>query len=461
MTSSPSFPKKKTCSKSRTKRAHVILHIYKVFSLLACMLIFCWQFRERNQLPVNRIFVAIILYMILLYKLEKETGGYSVDRLRISAVIFSKWISLGIAGIVSFVIELVSYGNLMIHSHLICFCLSALFTLGWACLGNKLARSLIRPLKTVVVYDENHIWDVQYVKRSFPKHLKVIGRYDFTQGFDRIIESAENAEAFYLCKIPSDMRNDLLKFATAKGVFVYIQPRLGDLILNSTKRISAFNPPVLWHNSRDFMNVYYIGKRIFDIVGSLLMLIVTLPILIVVAMLIKIDDRGPVFYTQVRLTKDRKEFKLIKFRSMSIDAEIDGVPRLASKDDPRVTRVGKWLRKTRIDELPQFINVLKGEMSIVGPRPERPEIAAQYEEVLPEFALRLITKAGITGYAQIYGKYNTEPYDKLQMDLMYILNRSLWEDAKLILMTLSLVLAKGSTEGVDAENVTAIKRDAK
>ena len=146
---------------------------------------------------------------------------------------------------------------------------------------------------------------------------------------------------------------------------------------------------------------------------------------------------------------------------MSIDAEIDGVPRLASKDDPRVTRVGKWLRKTRIDELPQFINVLKGEMSIVGPRPERPEIAAQYEEVLPEFALRLITKAGITGYAQIYGKYNTEPYDKLQMDLMYILNRSLWEDAKLILMTLSLVLAKGSTEGVDAENVTAIKRDAK
>ena len=100
-------------------------------------------------------------------------------------------------------------------------------------------------------------------------------------------------------------------------------------------------------------------------------------------------------------------------------------------------------------------------MSIVGPRPERPEIAAQYEEVLPEFALRLITKAGITGYAQIYGKYNTEPYDKLQMDLMYILNRSLWEDAKLILMTLSLVLAKGSTEGVDAENVTAIKRDAK
>jgi lipopolysaccharide/colanic/teichoic acid biosynthesis glycosyltransferase len=159
------------------------------------------------------------------------------------------------------------------------------------------------------------------------------------------------------------------------------------------------------------------------------------------------------------LTKDRKEFKLIKFRSMRTNAEADGVARLASKEDSRITRVGKWLRKTRLDELPQFINVLKGEMSIVGPRPERPEIAEQYEKDLPEFGLRLITKAGITGYAQIYGKYNTEPYDKLQMDLMYILNQSFWEDIKLSLMTLSLVLAKDATEGVDAGNVTAVKHD--
>ncbi|MDI9520812.1 MAG: sugar transferase [Bacillota bacterium] len=285
----------------------------------------------------------------------------------------------------------------------------------------------------------------------------MIGKYDITHGIDKISEYAKDADVLYLYKIPSAMRNDLLKFAASKGLYAYIQPKLGDLILNSTEQSSIFNLPVLRYNSRDSMSVYRIEKRIFDVLGSTLMLIATIPVFIVVTILIKLDDGGSVFYTQTRFTKDRKEFKLIKFRSMRTNAEADGVARLASKDDPRITRVGNWLRKTRLDELPQFINVLKGEMSIVGPRPERPEIAIQYEESLPEFSLRLLTKAGITGYAQIYGKYNTEPYDKLQMDLMYILNQSLWEDFKLTLLTLSVLLSKESTEGIEKGNVTAAK----
>ena len=147
-----------------------------------------------------------------------------------------------------------------------------------------------------------------------------------------------------------------------------------------------------------------------------------------------------------------------KFRSMKVDAEKDGIARLSTGDhDDRVTPVGHFIRKVRLDELPQLIDILKGDMSIVGPRPERPEIAAQYEKELPEFALRLQAKAGLTGYAQVYGKYNTTPYDKLKLDLFYIENYSVWLDIKLMLLTLKILFQPDSTEGVEENQVTAMK----
>ena len=172
-------------------------------------------------------------------------------------------------------------------------------------------------------------------------------------------------------------------------------------------------------------------------------------------------DQGPVFYCQTRLTKDGKEFKIVKFRSMRVDAEKDGVARLSSgARDYRITPIGKIIRACRIDELPQLINVLKGEMSIVGPRPERPEIAAQYEKKMPEFHLRLQVKAGITGYAQVYGKYNTTPYDKLQMDLMYIAHPSIFEDLAIMFATVKILFLPESTEGVAAGQTTAMGSDS-
>ena len=163
-------------------------------------------------------------------------------------------------------------------------------------------------------------------------------------------------------------------------------------------------------------------------------------------------DGGPAFYRQVRLTRDGKPFEVLKFRSMRVDAEKDGVARLAAKDDDRITPVGQFIRKVRLDELPQLINILRGDMSIVGPRPERPELAEQYARELPEFSLRLQAKAGLTGYAQVYGKYNTTPYDKLQMDLMYIANPSFWEDLRIIFATIKILFLPESTEGVDGEH---------
>ena len=175
----------------------------------------------------------------------------------------------------------------------------------------------------------------------------------------------------------------------------------------------------------------------------------------VVAIVIHRYDGGPALYRQVRLTRDGETFEILKFRSMRVDAEKDGVARLAAEGDDRITPVGKIIRACRLDELPQLINILRGDMSIVGPRPERPEIAAQYEEEMPEFALRLQVKAGLTGFAQVYGKYNTKPYDKLEMDLLYIAQQSIWQDIKLIFVTVKVLFMKESTEGVSQGQVTA------
>ena len=200
-------------------------------------------------------------------------------------------------------------------------------------------------------------------------------------------------------------------------------------------------------------------KRAFDICASLTALILLSPFMLITALVIKLYDHGPAFYKQTRLTKDGKHFNILKFRSMKVSAESDGVARLASENDDRITPIGKVIRAIRFDELPQLINILKGDMSIVGPRPERPEIAEQYLKELPAFNLRLQVKAGLTGYAQVYGRYNTEPVDKLKMDLMYINNLSVIEDLRLIMATVQILFQKESTQGIQGDHASAKSGD--
>ncbi|MGN0594426.1 MAG: sugar transferase, partial [Hominimerdicola sp.] len=190
-----------------------------------------------------------------------------------------------------------------------------------------------------------------------------------------------------------------------------------------------------------------------------LLLIITSPFFIITAIAIKAYDGGPVFYSQERLTIGGRIFKVHKFRSMIVDAEKNGKAQLASKDDDRITPVGKFIRKIRLDELPQLINIFMGDMSFVGPRPERPELAAKYEKTMPEFKYRLKVKAGLTGYAQVMGKYNTTPYDKLKMDLMYIERQSFWEDMKIIIDTIKICFVPDATEGVSDTGPIETKRE--
>lgn len=219
----------------------------------------------------------------------------------------------------------------------------------------------------------------------------------------------------------------------------------------------TFHLPMLRVGRYNPQPEYLFVKRLLDIVISAIALVILSPIFLVTAIAIKATDHGPVFYKQIRLTKDGKKFGILKFRSMRVDAEKDGVARLSSgENDDRITPVGKIIRACRVDELPQLINILKGDLSIVGPRPERPEIAAQYCEEMPEFSLRLQAKAGLTGYAQVYGKYNTTPYDKLTMDLMYIAHPSIVEDLKIMFATVKILFMPESTEGVSEGQTTAM-----
>ena len=200
-------------------------------------------------------------------------------------------------------------------------------------------------------------------------------------------------------------------------------------------------------------------KRLLDILLSACGILCLSWLLLLLAVAIKLDSPGPVFFKQKRVGIHKSYFNILKFRTMRIDTPHDMPTHMLKDPDQYITRVGHFLRKTSLDELPQLLNILKGDLSIVGPRPERPEIAAQYCEEMPEFALRLQAKAGLTGYAQVYGKYNTTPYDKLQMDLMYIAHPSLIEDLKIMLATVKILFMPESTEGVAEGATTAMGQE--
>ena len=252
-----------------------------------------------------------------------------------------------------------------------------------------------------------------------------------------------------LFDISDEKRNELLKFCYVYNVEVYMTTKISDTIIRGAGNVLLFDSPLLHMVNNEMTFEQRFLKRCLDLVIAIPMFIITLPVMLIVAIAIKSYDGGPALYKQERCTLHGRKFMIYKFRSMIVNAEDDGKARLASQNDSRITPVGEIIRKTRLDELPQLINVLKGEMSIVGPRPERPEIIEKYEKRIPEFTSRMKVKGGLTGYAQIYGKYNTTPYDKLKLDMMYIQNYSFFLDIKLILMTFKIIFIKESTEGVE------------
>lgn len=265
---------------------------------------------------------------------------------------------------------------------------------------------------------------------------------------ETVFDKIRQYDAVLLNDIPSKYKNRILKYCFEHSVRVYFTPKISDIIVKGTEEINLFDSPLFLCKNIGLDMGQRVIKRCMDIVISLLGLILASPFILVAAICIKMYDKGPVFFKQERCTYQGRKFLIYKLRSMVVDAEKDGKPRLASDDDDRITPVGKFIRMTRIDELPQLFNVLKGDMSIVGPRPEREEYIQKYNEEMPEFSYRLKVKGGLTGYAQVYGKYNTTAYDKLKLDLIYIVNYSVLLDFQILLETMKVIFRKESTEGV-------------
>jgi exopolysaccharide biosynthesis polyprenyl glycosylphosphotransferase len=322
----------------------------------------------------------------------------------------------------------------------------------WSLAANRLYQRYVPPHKLLLIHNDTSQTESLTAKiATRPEKYEIIEDISLSDGFDAALERISNYRAVVLCDLPAAERNELLKYCFSKGIRTYTTPKTPDILIRGATYINLFDTPLLLNSEHALTLEQRAVKRVMDVLLALVALIVTSPLLLVSAVAIKLTDHGPVFYHQERLTRGGRVFRLHKLRSMQLDAEEDGRgARLSTgENDDRVTRVGRVLRRWRIDELPQFWNIIKGDMSLVGPRPERPEMAAEYEKEMPEFSYRLKVKAGLTGFAQVAGRYNTSPFDKLKLDLMYIAGFSIAEDFKLILTTLKIIFFKESTEGVE------------
>ncbi len=307
-----------------------------------------------------------------------------------------------------------------------------------------LYRKLFPPFQILEIYGD-------YADSFYDEMNTVYYKYHVSERCHYSDESIESRiplfDAVLINDIPAEIQNDILKACFSMGKRVYFVPKISDIIVKASEELNLFDTPLYMCRNEGLLPLQRLVKRTFDVVSSFLALIVLSPLLLVTALAIKLNDGGSVFYKQERCTIGGKRFMILKFRSMIVDAEKDGRTHPAGEHDDRITKVGRIIRATRIDELPQLINILKGDMSVVGPRPERVEHVQIYTEQIPEFVFRSKVKGGLTGYAQVYGKYNTSALDKLKMDLVYITNYSLMLDFQIILETLKILLRKESTEG--------------
>lgn len=403
--------------------------------------------------------LVITLYAILLMFFMSTYGGTKIGYLKPFDVFLSQTFATLMANVIAYAQLTLMNSGLVEPKYLLAMTgAQIVFNLIWVFASDGFYKMVFPPRELLLVHGDRPIEDILY-KFSTRKDRYVIAKcMHINEGYEAIQkEVMERYAGIVLWDIPTSDRNELMKFCYNQSIRVYMMPKIPDVIVMGCEKMHLFDTPILLTREYALRVEQRFVKRTIDLVCAILLVIITSPIMLVTALIIKLSDGGPVFYKQVRCTLNNKEFNIIKFRSMRVDAEKDGKARLASKGDPRITPFGRFIRTVRIDELPQLFNIIKGDMSFIGPRPERPEIIKQYIEDMPEFAFRTKVKAGLAGYAQVYGKYNTTPYDKLKLDLTYIENYSVWLDIKLMLLTLKVLITPDSTEGVDKEQKTALK----
>lgn len=428
--------------------------VVKMVNIVLLMIPFliCWTlYYEPRTTTVGSKQVSVlvmIIFFFICYYFGQRLDCFRVSILQIRDVIFGEVLAVMITDIIMYIL----IWMLSIHLPNL---IPGLITWGgqcaigaiWAYVMHQSYFSTHPPLRTIVIYDERMGMENLIHTYGLEKRFNIKTVYPVESIMDKL-DVMEEFDAAFLCGIHSRERNIILKHCINHKIKLFMIPRIADVMMRGSEQIHMLHLPILKTQRYKPSIEYQIIKRTMDIVVSGIATIVLSPLFLITAIAVK-SDGGPAFYKQKRLTKDGKVFEILKFRSMRVDAEkYSGAVLSAGENDPRITKVGRIIRACRLDELPQLLNILKGDMSLVGPRPERPELQKEIEKEVPEFGLRLQTKAGLTGYAQVYGKYNTTFYDKLLMDLMYISKPSILEDLTIMLATVKILTSKESTEGV-------------
>lgn len=427
-----------------------LIYIALMFISFYGMFLFDNPVLREEMTRVSRISVILTsTFLLVEYIIIKGYGGYSIGRKQTREIVLSMCIAVTITDFFAY-IQLCVMNKAVVKISLLiaAIALQYVLTVIHTKLSNMVYFKLAPPKKTLVIYGNEA--DMKLITSKLGKYqnrfkINKIMRYDAP----KLHRSIREHSSVLLVSLPNENKEYIIEYCYKREKQVYYVPSFSNILVN-TAEYEQIDDITVFHNKHRSLSIEQkIAKRLFDIIVSGIGIILSSPIMLIEAIAIKLEDGGPIFFLQERETINERTFKVIKFRTMIVDAEKENEAILASEKDPRITKVGSILRKTRLDELPQLFNVFFGSMSIVGPRPERESIAKEYYKDLPEFAYRLRVKAGLTGYAQIQGKYNTTPKDKLVMDLLYIENYSLGLDFKIALQTLTVFLLPEKTEGFD------------
>ncbi len=394
-------------------------------------------------------FVVVGLLFLSVY------GRYDVGRRKSKPIIYSLALATFCTDIITYLQLMIMRTNtsvrtfrfenigLLVVAYLVQVILIVVFTYG----GNWLFFKIHEPEKCcVITSSQKSLDEITYAIRKFKKQYNIMGVIDYRS--TDLKQHIKHADTVFAYDVPVEQRTEILRMCYKYKVNVYYNPDVEDVMGMNAEKYVLDDLYLINKNVKAMTMEQRIVKRLMDIFIPLVLGILSSPIWIGAMLAVKLYDGGPILFKQERATINGRKFQVYKLRTMKVDAEIKS----ATKDDDRITKPGRFLRKTRIDEIPQLLNVLKGDMSFVGPRPEMMKNVMEYTKDIPEFKYRLRMKAGLTGYAQIAGKYNTTPKDKLIMDMMYIEQFSILKDIQLIFQTVIVLLKKDSTEGFGGDS---------
>lgn len=446
--------------KKRYKYRRTIMFLSRLVLLASLILefVYVWQNKYEQTVFFNKgNYVVVLIYSVLFFVFNQMYGGFRIGRYRRNEVIYSNSLSVLISNVLIYLqLSLMDSALLNIGPIVLLTVIQIITIFILIIIINKIYFSIYSVRNVVLICkDEKDTLHLSNKIKKIREKYKIIATYTQDEISIKTLESTDNIGSVMIGDVDLNIRKKIVEYCYDKDIRVYIIPSVEDILLNSAERTQIFDTPVLLSRNYHLTQEQRIAKRAIDIILSSIGIVISSPFMLFTAVAVFLYDRHSPIYKQVRVTKDNREFNLYKFRSMVIDAEKEGKARLSTKSDPRITPIGKIIRATRLDELPQLFNILKGDMSIVGPRPERPEIIKQYVEKYPDFKYRTKMQAGLTGYAQVMGKYNTTPQDKLRFDLIYIEKYSILLDFKLMFLTFKIMFMKDSTEGIDEGQTTA------